>query len=111
MTEYFDLPSVGDILQEEFMEPLNLSQNALAMNIGVPANRINGIIKGIRGITADTDLRLTTYFGLSEGYFMRLQDAIELTKARREIQPQLAKIIPIDSLRKQREQETELMQG
>ncbi|MBO4675710.1 MAG: HigA family addiction module antidote protein [Elusimicrobiaceae bacterium] len=109
MTEYFDLPSVGDILREEFMEPLNLSQNALAMNIGVPANRINGIINGTRGITADTDLRLTTYFGLSEGYFMRLQDGIKLTKARRKIQPQLAKIIPIDSLRKPRERQ--LMQG
>ena len=111
MTKYFDLPSVGDILREEFLEPLKLSQNALAINIGVPSNRINGIINGTRGITADTDLRLTTYFGLSEGYFMRLQDNIELTKARHEIQPQLARIIPIDSLRKAKESEVELMQG
>ena len=60
MTEKFIEPEpVGQMLKVEFLEPLKLSQNALAQAIGVPSNRINGIINGIRGITADTDLRLT----------------------------------------------------
>ena len=88
-----DLPTLGEVLTTEFLEPLNLSQNALAIAIGVPSNRINGIINGTRGMTADTDLRLTKYFGLSEGYFLRIQEQIELAKA------------------KQEEQEEELLQG
>ena len=72
MTEKFIGPeTVGQMLKAEFLEPLKLSQNALAQAIGVPSNRINGIINGTRGITADTDLRLTRYFGLTEGFFLR----------------------------------------
>jgi addiction module HigA family antidote len=62
-----ELESVGIILKEEFMEPHKLSMNALANAIGVPANRIHSIIiRGTRRITADTDLRLAKFFGLSE---------------------------------------------
>ena len=64
-----EIPHIGEVLNEEFLQPLGLSQNKLAKAIGVPQNRINAIINKQRGITADTDLRLTTYFGLSEGYF------------------------------------------
>ena len=67
------IPHIGEVLFEEFLEPLNISQNALSLAIGVPSNRINAIVRGQRGITADTDLRLTKYFGLSKGYFLRLQ--------------------------------------
>lgn len=95
MTEKFIEPeTVGQMLKAEFLEPLKLSQNALAQAIGVPSNRINGIINGTRGITADTDLRLTRYFGLTEGFFLRYQDAVELVKAKQKIHVQLDNIIP-----------------
>ena len=89
MTEKFIEPeTVGEMLKVEFLEPLKLSQNALAQAIGVPSNRINGIVNGTRGITADTDLRLTRYFGLTEGFFLRYQDAVELVKAKQKIHAQ-----------------------
>ena len=95
MTEKFIEPeTVGEMLKAEFLEPLKLSQNALAQVIGVPSNRINGIVNGTRGITADTDLRLTRYFGLTEGFFLRYQDAVELVKDKQKIQVQLDNIIP-----------------
>lgn len=115
MIDMIELPTIGEILQEEFLKPLHLSQNALALAIGVPSNRINGIINGIRGMTADTDLRLTKYFGLSEGYFLRIQEQIELTNAKKKLGNQLDKIIPLDAFRKKRQQEAkdeeELLQG
>ncbi|MBQ6854364.1 MAG: HigA family addiction module antidote protein [Alphaproteobacteria bacterium] len=79
-----DLPTLGEVLTTEFLEPLNLSQNALAIAIGVSSNQINDIINGTKGMTADTDLRLTKYFGLTEGYFLRIQEQIELAKAKQE---------------------------
>lgn len=85
MTEYIELPTIGEILKEEFMETYGLSQNALARAIFVPPNRIHQILRGIRRITADTDLRLTKFFGLSEGYFLRMQENIELRQAKRAI--------------------------
>lgn len=94
--KYIDIPHIGEVLFEEFLEPLKLSQNALANAIGVPANRINAIIRGQRGITADTDLRLTKYFGLSKGYFLRLQEEFELLDSERTIGVDLAKIIPFN---------------
>ncbi len=87
-------PHVGDILKSEFLEELGMSQNALARAIHVPPNRIHGIIKGERGITADTDLRLCRFFGLSEGYFLRLQNSYQLMEAKRELGEQLNSITP-----------------
>lgn len=95
MTKYIELDHIGTILLEEFMEPLGLSMNALANAVGVPANRIHGIVHGTRGMTADTDLRLTHYFGLSQGYFLRIQNHYDMTMARRELEPQIDKIIPM----------------
>lgn len=92
--KYIEIPHIGQVLLAEFLEPLNLSQNAIAKAINVPANRINAIIRGQRGITADTDLRLTKYFGLSQGYFLRLQDEFELLDSERKIKDDLLKIIP-----------------
>ena len=106
------LPTIGEVLETEFLEPLNLSQNALASAIGVPSNRINGIVNGTRGITADTDLRLTRYFGLSEGYFLRIQEQIELVKAKQALGDDLNKIVPLDAFRKSQEDiKEELLQG
>ena len=90
-----DLEHTGIILKEEFMEPYKLSMNALARAINVQPNRIHGILHGERGITADTDLRLTRFFGLSEGYFLRLQDDYDMRLAKKKIQSDLQKIIPI----------------
>ena len=98
MAEYIELTTVGEMIKEEFIEPFNLTQNALANAIFVPPNRIHQIIKGQRRITADTDLRLTTYFGLSQGYFLRYQEDYELRIARRNIADEIKKIKPIQAL-------------
>jgi antitoxin HigA-1 len=74
----------GEILREEFMQPLELSSNALATALRVPANRIMAILKNQRGITADTALRLAQYFGNSPEFWMNLQQNYELDMARRE---------------------------
>ena len=71
-----------------------MSQNALAQAIGVPSNRINDIVRGRRGITADTDLRLARYFGLSEGYWLRLQNTYDMMEARREAGTSIIRIKP-----------------
>lgn len=94
MTEYLDIPHIGKILLEEFLEPFGLSQNALANDLGIPSNRINAIVRGQRSITADTDLRLTKYFDLSKGYFLRMQANFELLESERKIQDELSNIIP-----------------
>src|SRR5882762_5987857 len=88
------IPTVGEILLEEFLKPLELSQNALARAVGVPPRRINEIVLGKRAVTADTDLRLTRYFKLSEGFFLGLQTDYELMQRRREINDQLRAIRP-----------------
>ncbi len=96
-TELADLlpnPHPGDILLEEFLKPMALSQNGLARAIHVPPRRINEIVLGKRQVTADTDLRLTRYFGLSEGFFLGLQADYGLMQRRREIAPELARITP-----------------
>lgn len=98
MMDYIELTTVGEMLKEEFIEPFNLTQNALANAIFVPPNRIHQIIKGQRRITADTDLRLTTYFGLSQGYFLRYREDYELRRAKREIADEISKIQPIKAL-------------
>lgn len=94
MQQYLEIPHIGQVLQSEFLEPLNLSQNAIALAIGVPSNRINAIIRGQRSITADTDLRLTKYFGLSKGYFLRLQNNFDLLTA--EQKTDLSTIVPFN---------------
>ena len=63
-------PTPGEILLEEFLRPLDMSQTALARALNVPPRRINEIVLGKRAVTADTDLRLTRYFGLTPGFFL-----------------------------------------
>ena len=87
-------PHPGEILRTEFLDEIGLSQNALAEALGVPANRVHAIVKGARSITADTDLRLCRYFGLSEGYFLRLQNTFDTMEAKRQIAGQIARIKP-----------------
>ena len=95
MKKYINLDHIGKILVEEFMEPYNLSQNALARSLGVAPSRITDIVNGRRSITADTDLRLTRLFSLSEGYFLRLQEHIEITLIKQKISSELEQIVPL----------------
>lgn len=92
--QLLDNPKVGEILKEEFLAEIGMSQNALAKAIAVPTNRIHAIVNGTRRVTADTDLRLCRYFGLSEGYFLRLQNAYELMEAKRKLGQVLVEIQP-----------------
>jgi addiction module HigA family antidote len=85
-------PTPGEILLEEFLKPMALSQNALARAIKVPPRRINEIVLGKRAVTADTDLRLARYFGLSEGFFLGLQADHDLMARKREIGGELRTI-------------------
>ena len=71
----------GEILQKEFLEPMGLSQNKLALALHVPARRVNEIVLGKRGITADTALRLSRYFGMSPQFWLGLQMDYELDVA------------------------------
>ena len=84
----------GEILLEEFILPAGLSQTALANAIGVPPRRINEIVLGKRAITADTDLRLARYWGMSEGFFLNLQKSYELRVQRAKMGEALAMITP-----------------
>ena len=93
-TKLLPNPHAGEILFEEFLKPLGLSQTALARAVGVPPRRINEIVLGKRAVTADTDLRLARYFGLSEGFFLRLQTDFDLMEQRRKIGPRLKTIRP-----------------
>lgn len=78
MPEHIETPMMGEILREEFMEPLHLSAYRLARDIHVPVSRIQDILHGRRKITADTSVRLGKYFGLSSRYFLNLQDDIDV---------------------------------
>jgi antitoxin HigA-1 len=75
--------SPGQVLRAEFLEPLGLSAGAVARAIGVPRNRLSGILSGKRTITADTALRLSIYFGTSAEFWLSLQASHDLKRARR----------------------------
>ena len=92
-TDRFATPHPGPILLEEFLTPMGLSQNALARALLVPPRRINEIVLGKRAITADTDLRLARYFGLSEGFFMGLQTDYELLEQKRKMGAELERVM------------------
>ncbi len=84
----------GELLREEFLGPMGLTQYRLAKEIGVPAQRIGEIVSGKRAITADTDLRLCRFFGLSSGYWLRAQAAHDTEVAEQTLAKTLAKIKP-----------------
>src|SRR5271154_3220739 len=84
----------GELLREEFLIPMGLSQYRLAKEIGVPAQRIGQIVAGRRVVTADTDLRLCRFFGLSNGYWLRAQAAYDTEVAEVTMGKSLAKIKP-----------------
>jgi addiction module HigA family antidote len=84
----------GELLLEEFLKPMGISQYRLAKEIGVPAQRIGAIVAGKRAITADADLRLCRFFGLSSGYWLRAQAAHDTEVAERKLHAQLSAIRP-----------------
>jgi addiction module HigA family antidote len=84
----------GELLLEEFLKPMGISQYRLAKEIGVPAQRISEIVAGKRAVTADTDLRLSRFFGLSNGYWLRAQAAHDTEVAQRALARELDRIRP-----------------
>jgi len=85
----------GELLLEEFLKPMGITQYRLAKEIGVPQRRIGEIVVGKRAITADTDLRLAQYFGLSDGYWLRAQALYETQVAREAMAEILSRIRPL----------------
>jgi addiction module HigA family antidote len=83
----------GEILQKEFLEPMGISQNKLAIALHVPARRINEIVLGKRGVTADTALRLARYFGMSPQFWLGLQMDYELDEAEDAMEQRIEKEI------------------
>jgi addiction module HigA family antidote len=84
----------GEVLMEDFLGPMGVTQHALAIQIGVPPRRINEIVHGKRAITADTALRLSRYFGTSDRFWLNLQTRFELETQKDRIGDLLAKIRP-----------------
>lgn len=87
-------PHPGEILIEEFLKPMGITQYRLAKEIGVPQRRIGEIVAGTRGITADTGLRLSRFFGMSEGFWIGLQTDYEAARTKDTLAKTLAKITP-----------------
>jgi addiction module HigA family antidote len=88
-------PHAGEILKQEFLEELKIKDKDLSLAIDISPRAIENIIQGKSSINADIDLRLSRYFGLSEGYFLRLQNAYDLMEARRRLGEDLNHIIPL----------------
>jgi addiction module HigA family antidote len=92
MTNYIPTPTIGEILKEEFMEPLNISAYKLAQSIHVPTSRIQDILHDRRKITADTSLRLAKFFGVSDRYFLDMQNDIDIRKLKISMADEISKI-------------------
>ncbi len=92
-------PHPGEILHEEFLKPMGITQYRLAKEIGVPQRRIGEIVAGTRAVTPDTGLRLSRFFGMSEDFWMGLQLDFEAAKAKDSLEDTLAKITPWLSVR------------
>jgi len=88
--------SPGEMLEEEFLTPLGMTKYRLAKELGVPPQRIGDIIAGKRGITADTDLRLCRFFGMTDGWWLRLQAKYDTEMAKEALADVLNKIQPLE---------------
>ena len=92
MKNYIETPKISEILKEEFMEPMNISAYKLANDIHVPVSRIQDILHDRRKISVDTSIRLGKYFGLSERYFLNMQNDIDIRNAMRDGKEDFSKI-------------------
>ena len=90
-----ELPKISEILKDEFMIPYHLSAYRLAKEIDVPVSRIQDILHDRRKITAETSIKLGKYFGLSEKYFLNLQNDIDIREAKELFAKSVSKIIPL----------------
>lgn len=90
--------SPGEMLDEEFLKPLGMTKYRLAKEIDVPPQRIGDIVSGKRGITADTDLRLCRFFGMSDGWWLRLQAKYDTEMAKDALADVLNKIHPLERI-------------
>ena len=95
MVDKIPLTHPGRILLEEMLEPLGISQSRLAMDIGVPARRINEIVRGKRAITADTALRLGRYFNMSPDFWLRLQAFYDIEKTKEALGDRLEREVKV----------------
>jgi addiction module HigA family antidote len=92
--DWLENEHAGQLLVAEFLEPEDLSVDKLAENIGIAPERIAAVIDGARPMDAELDLRLGRYFGMSDGFFLRLQDRYELLEAKRALNGDLERIVP-----------------
>ena len=92
MSTYIDTPKMSEILKEEFMDPLHISAYRLAADIHVPVARIQDILHDRRKITVDTSIRLGIYFGVSEKYFLNMQNDIDIRNARHDNQADFERV-------------------
>lgn len=95
MNNKINTPTVGEILYEEFMKPMGISAYKLAQETKVPVSRVQDILHGRRKISVDTSLRLAKYFGLSDNYFLNLQNDIDLREAKEELKEVIESIITV----------------
>ena len=98
MTDYIAAPTMGEILKEEFMIPLNLSAYRLAHDIHVPVSRIQAILNDRRKVTADTSLRLGRYFGVSGKYFLNIQNDLDIRELNSSISDEISEIKPYSNV-------------
>ena len=98
MTDYIATPTMGEILKEEFMIPLNLSAYRLANDIHVPVSRIQAILNDRRKVTADTSLRLGRYFGVSGKYFLNIQNDLDIRELNSSISDEISEIKPYSNV-------------
>ena len=85
MKKMINTPTIGEILKEEFMKPMNISAYKLANDIHVPVSRVQDLLHNRRKVTVDTSLRLAKYFGVSDDYFLNIQNDIDLRETKDEI--------------------------
>ena len=98
MADFIPTPTISEILREEFMEPMHLSAYRLAQEIHVPVSRIQSILNGGRRITADTSLRLAKFFGVSDRYFLDLQNDIDIRNLKMSMEKEIAEIKSIQTV-------------
>lgn len=98
MADYIPTPTISEILREEFMEPMGVSAYKLAKELHIPVSRIQAILKGTRKITADTSLRLAKYFGVSDRYFLDLQNDLDIRNLKAIIKDEISDIHPLQTV-------------
>ena len=96
MSRRIKTPTVGEILKDEFMDPLNVSAYKLANGVHVPVSRIQDILHGRRKITVDTSLRLAKFFGVSDDYFLKIQNDIDLRNTKMNLKKEIESIVTLE---------------